>query len=121
MRCFLVLFGLAVTNLISAATADTLSPNLSAGQSILLVDQTLTASGWQPAPKDQAKPFEYALAGNTLSSLASCSGTGAGFCRYDYRLNDQKLVVVTIPASRQDRAGRVYRWWMESLPLNQSR
>ena len=121
MRCFLVLFGIAFTDLISAATADTLSPNLKAGQSILHADQTLTASGWQPAPEDRAQPFEYALAGNSLSSLASCSGTGVGFCRYDYRLNNQKLVVVTIPANHPDHAGRVYRWWMESLPINQSR
>ena len=121
MRCFLVLLGIAFTNLMSAATADTLSPKLKAGQSILQADQTLTASGWQPAPEDQAQPSEYALAGNSLSSLASCSGTGVGFCRYDYRLNNQKLVVVTIPASHPDLAGRVYRWWMESLPINQSR
>ena len=121
MRCFLFLLGIAFTNLITAATADTLYPTSQQVSPFLLVDQTLTASGWQPAPEDQAMPFEYALAGNTLSSLASCSGTGAGFCRYDYQLNDQKLVVVTIPASRRDRAGRVYRWWMESLPLNQSR
>jgi len=121
MRCFLVFFGLAFTSLITAATPETLSPDLKQGQSILHADQTLTASGWEPDPEDQAQPFDYVLAGNSLSSLASCSGTGAGFCRYDYQLNDQKLVVVTIPASRRDRAGRVYRWWMESLPLNQSR
>ena len=44
MRCFLVLFGLAFTSLITAATAETLSPDLKQGQSILHADQTLTAS-----------------------------------------------------------------------------
>ena len=120
MRCFLCSLGVALTNLITAATANTLLPHLKEGQSILYADQTLTASGWQPAPEDQAKPFEYALAGNSLSSLASCSGSGVGFCRYDYRLNNQKLVVVTIPASKPNHAGRVYRWWMEPLPVSQS-
>ncbi len=121
MRSFLLLSGFWLTGLFPGAAADTLPPQLEAGQSILSANQTLTASGWEPAPDDEAKPFEHVLAGNSLSSLTSCSGTGVGFCRYDYRLKNHKLVVVTVPAREPDVAGRVYRWWLESLPIIQER
>ncbi|QNI54604.1 hypothetical protein SynBIOSE41_02100 [Synechococcus sp. BIOS-E4-1] len=98
--------------------AEQRPPDLQAGQSILVVDQTLTSTGWNPAPVDPARNFEQQLAGNQLSSLASCSGTGVGYCRYDYQRSNKRLVVVTVPASQPDEAGRVARWWMESTTLN---
>ena len=118
MRWLLVFSGLVLSGLSVEMKAEPHPPDLQEGQSILVVDQTLTATGWNPAPEGQAQTFEQKLAGNQLSSLASCSGTGVGYCRYDYQRSNKRLVVVTVPARHPDQAGRVARWWMESLTLN---
>ncbi len=118
MRWLLVFSGLVLSGLCGEMKAEPHPPDLQEGQSILVVDQTLTATGWNPAPEGKAQTFEQKLAGNQLSSLASCSGTGAGYCRYDYQRSNKRLVVVTVPARHPDQAGRVARWWMESLTLN---
>jgi len=52
--------------------------------------------------------FERELAGNRLTSLSGCSGTGAGFCRYDYRRGGQRLEVITVAGP--DGNGLVLRW-----------
>ena len=121
MRWFLLLSGLMLSGSFNNINAEQRPPELQAGQSILVVDQTLTSTGWNPAPEGQARAFEQSLAGNRLSSLASCSGTGVGYCRYDYQRSDTRLVVVTVPASQPDQAGRVARWWMESVTLSPAR
>ena len=121
MRWFLLLSGLMLSGSFVNINAEQRPPELQAGQSILVVDQTLTSTGWNPAPEEQVRAFEQKLAGNRLSSLASCSGTGVGYCRYDYRRSDTRLVVVTVPASQPDQAGRVARWWMESVTLSPGR
>ena len=118
MRWLLVFSGLIMSGIWVDLKAEQRAPELQAGQSILVVDQTLTSTGWNPAPEGQVQTFEQSLAGNRLSSLASCSGTGVGYCRYDYQRSDKRLVVVTVPASQPNQAGRVARWWMESVTLN---
>ena len=118
MRWLLVLSGLIMSGIWVDLKAEQRPPELQAGQSILDVDQTLTSTGWNPAPEGQVQTFEQKLAGNQLSSLASCSGTGVGYCRYDYQRSNKRLVVVTVPARQPHQAGRVARWWMESVTLN---
>lgn len=85
---------------------------LSPQQSIVDAHHTLLAAGWRPAPDQEPSPDERHWSGVTLKSLSSCSGTGEGFCRFDYRRDGQTLSVVTVP-SRQGRAsvGRVIQWW----------
>ena len=63
------------------------------------VDALLLGEGWRPKPDRQPLPFERELAGNQLASLSSCSGTGMGFCRYDYQRGKQSLMVVTVPGT----------------------
>ncbi|WP_244279590.1 hypothetical protein [Synechococcus sp. UW179A] len=121
MRWLLFFSGLMMSGMWVDLKAEQRLPDLQAGQSILDVDQTLTSTGWNPAPEGQVRNFEQQLAGNQLSSLASCSGTGVGYCRYDYQRSNKRLVVVTVPASQPDEAGRVARWWMESVTLNPTR
>ena len=118
MHWLLVLSGLCMTGIWVDLKAEQRPPELKAGQSILVVNKNLTATGWNPAPEGEVHSFEQELAGNQLSSLASCSGTGAGYCRYDYQRSNKRLVVVTVPASSPDQAGRVARWWMEPVSLN---
>ena len=82
---------------------------LSRDQPIETADARLRSAGWQPAGEPGLQPFERQLAGNDLSSLSGCSGTGAGFCRYDYRRGKRQLAVVTSAGS--DGRGRVLRWF----------
>jgi hypothetical protein len=81
-----------------------LKPN----QAITSADQQLKAQGWRPAGDPGLQPFERELAGNQLASLSGCSGTGAGFCRYDYRRGRQRLEVITVAGP--DGTGLVQRW-----------
>jgi len=81
-----------------------LKPN----QSIDAADAQLKAQGWQPAGDPGLQPFERELSGNRLTSLSGCSGTGAGFCRYDYRRGRQRLEVITVAGP--DGSGLVQRW-----------
>jgi hypothetical protein len=59
-------------------------------------------------------------AGVPLTSLSACSGTGEGFCRFDYRRNGRQLSVVTIPTGlgpdhASQLGGVVKRWWIETV------
>ena len=76
---------------------------------ITQADARLLAEGWMPKPDRQALPFERKLAGNHLASLSACSGTGMGFCRYDYQRGKQTLAVVTVPDA--SGAGVVHSWF----------
>ena len=85
---------------------------LQTDQSILEAHQQLIAAGWQPAATQTPSERERQWAAVTLSSLSSCSGSGAGFCWFDYQRQEQRLSVVTVP-SKPGKAsiGRVNRWW----------
>jgi hypothetical protein len=69
----------------------------------------LLAEGWIPKPDREPLPFERERAGNNLPSLSACSGTGMGFCRYDYRRGHEQLAVVTTPGAAGD--GVVHSWF----------
>lgn len=85
---------------------------LSQRQSILEAHRTLVAAGWSPAPAQEPSPRERLLSAVALPSLSACSGTGAGFCRFDYQREQQRLSVVTVPSNPgQPSVGQVERWW----------
>ena len=87
-------------------------PKLSARQTILEANRYLIANGWRPAPEKTPTPEERRLSSVALESLSSCSGTGVGFCRFDYRRDLQRLSVVTVPSEPgRPSVGRVERWW----------
>lgn len=93
---------------------------LSEGQPILEADAVLLASGWRPHPQQTPLEMDQQRAGVPLTSLSACSGTGEGFCRFDYRRNGRQLSVVTIPTTlNADRTaqlgGVVKRWWVETV------
>ncbi len=70
-------------------------PKLSARQTILEANRHLIANGWRPAPERTPTPEERRLSSVALESLSTCSGTGVGFCRFDYRRDLQRLSVVS--------------------------
>ena len=81
-------------------------------QTILEANRHLLADGWRPAPQQTPSPQDRALASVSLASLSACSGSGVGFCRYDYVRDQQKLSVVTVPTDPgRPSVGRVERWW----------
>ena len=72
-----------------------LEPKLSARQTILEMNRYLIANGWRPAPEKTPTPEERRLASVALDSLSASSGTGVGFCRFDYRRVQQRLTVIS--------------------------
>ncbi len=87
---------------------------LAANQRIERVDVQLRRQGWQPHGDPLVESLDRELAGSDLSSLRSCSGTGAGFCRSDYRRGRQHLQVITVPG--RDGDGLVHHWLLEDRP-----
>jgi hypothetical protein len=88
------------------------SPNgarlLQLREPIEAADARLRRQGWQPELEPPAESFDRELSGNELGSLRACSGTGLGYCRYDYRRGSNRLQVITVPDSNGD--GQVVRW-----------
>jgi hypothetical protein len=96
--------------------ADSMSSSmiqLQVGQSIRVADASLLASGWLPQPDQSMEGLEQDSSEPALPSLSSCSGTGVGFCRYDYARDRQRLSVVTVPSPSSDLSGLVQRWWID--------
>lgn len=81
---------------------------LQAHQAIETADSLLRSQGWMPDGDPAVDSFDRELSGNSLSSLRSCSGTGAGFCRYDYQRGRNHLEVITVP--NRDGDGIVHHW-----------
>ena len=109
-RC--VLFSLLLPWLIGVSAFARPEPQLNTSQNILEANLHLIADGWRPAPEKTPTPEERSWASVALESLSACSGTGVGFCRFDYRRDLQKLSVVTVPGEPgQPSVGRVERWW----------
>ena len=87
-------------------------PKLSARQTILEANRLLIADGWRPAPEKTPTPEERRLSSVALESLSTCSRTGLGYCRFDYRRDLQRLSVVTVPSDPgRPSVGRVDRLW----------
>ena len=97
---------------VAATTPEPAPAALETRQTILEANRYLVDKGWQPAPKQLPSPEERRWSAVPLSSLSTCSGTGIGFCRFDYQKNHQRLSVVTVPSQPgQPSVGRVTRWW----------
>ena len=99
-----------------AGFADSMSSStvqLQVGQSIRAADASLLASGWLPQPDPAIQAPKQDPSGSALPALSSCSGTGVGFCRYDYARARQRLSVVTVPSPSPDVSGLVQRWWID--------
>ena len=106
------LLSLSLLSLLGTLVQAAPVPKLMARQSILEADRSLVAAGWRPSPQQTPSAAEREWSKVSLKSLSSCSGTGAGFCRFDYERDAQRLSVVTVPSSPgSPSVGRVERWW----------
>jgi hypothetical protein len=94
----------------AARGSEPWSTLLRVGQPIEAADRTLRGSGWRPAPDRQPDELDRARAGNRLESLSACSGSGLGYCRYDYRRGRDGLTVITVPTPSAGGGGSVLRW-----------
>ena len=94
------------------AAASQPTPALKLRQTILEANRYLIDEGWQPSPKAFPSPEERRWSAVPLSSLSTCSGTGVGFCRFDYQKDQQQLSVITVPSNPgQPSVGHVSQWW----------
>jgi hypothetical protein len=98
--------------LASSGQAQAPTTLLTVREPIEAADQRLQQQGWRPISTPPAESFDRELSGNGLISLRACSGTGMGYCRYDYRRGDNQLEVITVPSSDGD--GQVVRWSLGS-------
>ena len=103
----------AVTLLIASAGLQAKPVTLQTNQPIETADGLLRSQGWKPDGDPDLDSFDRELSGNGLSSLRSCSGTGAGFCRYDYQRGNEHLEVITVPS--RDGDGLVHHWQLHGL------
>ena len=95
-----------------AAAASEPTAALKLRQTILEAHRYLIDEGWQPSPKALPTPEERRWSAVPLSSLPTCSGTGIGFCRFDYQKDQQQLSVITVPSHPgEPSVGHVSRWW----------
>ena len=81
----------------SGGGSQTVLPVVAPHEPIKTVDARLLADGWIANPDRDPLPVERERSRNNLSSLSGCSGTGMGFCRYDYQRRSQHFAVVTVP------------------------
>ena len=78
-------------------------------QPIEQADSSLQRQGWMPVRGLDPEQMDRQLAGNRLKSLSACSGTGQGFCRYDYQRGLETLAVITVPGPAAH--GLVLQWF----------
>ena len=100
---------IALTQAVRSDGDSAEAPALAVNEPIAVVNARLLAAGWSPQAEQEPLPFERERTGNNLASLSACSGTGMGFCRYDYRRGHQQLAVVTTPGATGD--GVVHSWF----------
>ena len=82
--------------------------------------EILIHSGWQaikiPVLQRGNRFFgatEYIVKGLGYNEVVDCSGTGMGFCRFEFAAADKrKLVVITVNNQKRQRP-TLYRWWIE--------
>jgi hypothetical protein len=79
--------------------------------------QILTDAGWQAVllspNREQYAPLDYLIGELGYSEVVDCSGTGMGFCRFEFATADgRKLAVVTVNNQRGQEP-ILYRWWIE--------
>ncbi len=104
------ILGLMITGM--TAHGQQVELPLVVGQTIEQANNVLIKHGWRADPLQTPGAMETELSGLKLISLSSCSGTGVGFCRYDYRRGQQHLSIVTIPSDPGSTSvGLVERWW----------
>jgi len=86
---------------------------LRVGEAMLAGDQRLRKLGWSPAGVASADGLDRELSGSPLDSLSGCSGTGLGYCRFDYRRGQARLAVITVPAATGRGGGPLVLRWVE--------
>lgn len=99
---------LSVLGLLSSGNPQAGPRELRPQEPIERADRLLLRGGWRAEGDPHLESFDRELSGNDLPSLRSCSGTGVGFCRYQYRRGDEHLEVITVPGREGD--GLVHHW-----------
>lgn len=82
--------------------------------------KALWDKGWSQVPngdaEDRTDPREAALAEKGITEVASCTGTGFGYCGYDYNRTESALAVTTI-GDNEDPSVSAYHVYCKTEPV----
>lgn len=104
---------------VAQATSQTPQmPKLEKGMSYDEARQLIIATGWQPIPTTTDNPLDGTANWRRrgFNEVTACSGTGMGFCRFEFSAGDRKLVVVTA-----GRDSTLHHWSEEPATSTQTR
>ncbi len=111
----------AITTVILSSTviAQEVPKTLKQGMSYAQARKTLINAGWQAVEyspnRDRFGAMDY-LIQLGYNEVESCSGTGMGFCRFNFtNANGRQLAVVTIN-NQPGQKPQLQRWWIETEP-----
>lgn len=80
--------------------------------------QILLDAGWQAVfqspMREQYAPLDYIIGDLGYNEVVDCSGTGMGFCRFEFAdAKGHTLAVVTVRNQRDWGGPLLHRWWLE--------
>lgn len=109
----------AVTTILlsSIAIAQEIPKTLKQGMSYAQARKALINAGWQAVElspnRDRLGAMDY-LIQLGYNEVESCSGTGMGFCRFNFTdANGRQLAVVTVN-NQPGQQPELHRWWIDS-------
>ncbi|MDX2245018.1 MAG: hypothetical protein NW224_30445 [Leptolyngbyaceae cyanobacterium bins.302] len=108
---------IAIVTLSSAVIAQEIPKTLKQGMSYAQARKALINAGWQAVElspnRDRFGAMNYIIKLG-YNEVESCSGTGMGFCRFNFTDADgRKLAVVTIN-NQQGQHPKLHRWWIDT-------
>lgn len=107
---------IATVLLSSAVIAQEIPKSLKQGMPYAQARKALINAGWQAVElspnRDRFGAMDYIIKLG-YNEVESCSGTGMGFCRFNFTdANGRKLAVVTTNNQRGQQP-KLHRWWID--------
>lgn len=116
---FTAIAATAVTTILlsNIAIAQEIPKTLKQGMSYAQARKALINAGWQAVElspnRDRLGAMDY-LIQLGYNEVESCSGTGMGFCRFNFTdANGRQLAVVTVN-NQQGQTPQLHRWWIDT-------
>lgn len=100
----------------SSVIAQEIPKTLKQGMSYAQTRKALINAGWQAVElspnRDRFGAMDYIIQLG-YNEVESCSGTGMGFCRFNFTdAKGRKLAVVTVN-NQQGQKPQLHRWWID--------
>jgi hypothetical protein len=112
-----------VMTLLHGVVAAQEVPKLKQKMPYSLARKILIKAGWQPikipTPQRSAQLFgatEYIVKQLGYNEVVDCSGTGMGYCRFEFKAADGRKLVVSTVNNQKGQQPILYRNWIEKNP-----